>query len=111
MAEHQRQRAGRDELPEQPVEPADDVVLPGHHQQLCLDAGRAMVLCGVLVVCRRISPCRWQQLTSSFRLRPLDRRRAPVLPGAHARSSTGRKGWRGRRKHRAQAPVPSALMN
>ncbi|KAF8685830.1 hypothetical protein HU200_043739 [Digitaria exilis] len=50
MAEHQRQRAGRDELPEQPVEPADDVVLPGHHQQLCLDAGRAMVLCGVLVV-------------------------------------------------------------
>jgi hypothetical protein len=51
MAEH-RGAAARNHPREreQPVEPAaDDAAFPDRAQQLCLDAGRALALCGVLV--------------------------------------------------------------
>jgi len=52
MAEHQRAgRNNNDERPEQAIEPAD-AIPAGHRdraQQLCLDAGLALALCGVLV--------------------------------------------------------------
>ncbi|CAL5049300.1 unnamed protein product [Urochloa decumbens] len=49
MAEHQG--AAREHQPEQPIELPGDFPAPDHRrdQQLCLDAGRALMLCGVLV--------------------------------------------------------------
>ncbi|CAL5049353.1 unnamed protein product [Urochloa decumbens] len=57
MAEHRGAAAARNHPPEQPIEPAIDAFAnPDHRgraQRLCLDAGRALALCGVLVVATR----------------------------------------------------------